>query len=467
MFILMSIRNYGITDVIPVFRRLLPIAFVNQLVQNSKRRFYQRIFTPTVLLWCLIYQRLSPDHSLDEVVAHVKSGAVDYLSPDPECPISQRIRSESTAAYSNGRQRFPIEVVEQTMTHTAKTVQQSVSSWHGHQVVLIDGTTFIVRPTDELIKHYGVQSNQHGTNYWVQIRGVATFCLRSGVVLSFREAPIQTSEQELAFRIIERTEPDTVLVGDINFGVFSVAQTARHHQDYVLLRLSAPRARKIAKRCLRPGDDMEVSWSPSRQDQLNDDMPKEPIQGRVLCFYLQRPGFRTKKIFLFTTLLDKTIYTPEELFKLYGYRLHAELNLRYIKDNLDIADLRGKSPDIVRKELYSGLLVYNLIRACMVEAAAEENVSPLELSFTSCWRRIRPEVIKLSTFEDPEEIERLILRLILRLRKCKLPKRKVQRFEPRAVRKRPRTYPILKGDRKQARKIYHQQLKEQAKAQKC
>ncbi|MDZ7403202.1 MAG: transposase, partial [candidate division KSB1 bacterium] len=197
-------------------------------------------------------------------------------------------------------------------------------------------------------------------------------------------------------------------------------------------------------------------------DQLNDAMSTAPIPGRVLCCRIECKGFRPQKIFLFTTLLDPTLYTAEELCQLYGLRSHVELNLRYVKEQLDLAELRGKSPDSIRKELYSGLLTYNLIRATMAAAAAEAKISPLKLSFTSCWRRLRPELIKLRTTDGPEYIAEVLRRLLARLRKCKLPQRKVQRFEPRAVRTRPRPYPVLVGDRKKVRKKYMQELKAQA-----
>jgi hypothetical protein len=191
-------------------------------------------------------------------------------------------------------------------------------------------------------------------------------------------------------------------------------------------------------------------------------MSAAPIAGRVVCYPVQRKGFRTQKIFLFTTLLEPTLYTVEVLGELYGLRGHVELNLRYVKKQLDLGELKGKSPDSIRKELYSGLLTYNLIRASMAEAAAlDEKISPLTLSFTCCWRRLRRELTKLRATDNPEVIAEVLRRLLLRLRKCKLPKRKAPRFEPRAVRTQPRTYPFLIGNRNKARKKYLKKLKAQ------
>ena len=455
----MSIKDFDACDVLPVFQDLLPTAYVDELVKQTKKRFYQRIFTPVMLLWCLIYQRLSEDHTQDNVVSFVKSGAVDHLRPDVQMPISQQIESESTAAYSNGRHRFPLEILQNALPHTARAIQDSVSSWHGHQVSLIDGSIFLVRPTDSLIEKYGRQHNQHGTNYWIQIRSVATFCLRSGVVTAFAEGPVTTSEQTLALEVFEQAAANTVHVGDENFGVFSVAQGARHYSQHVVFRLTQKRANKIAKCVVRPGDDITVKWKPSRHDKLNDGMSEKAIRGRVLCVRIQLDTGLYEDIFLFTTLIDRTVYTPEELIALYGFRWHAELNLKYIKTQLGMRVLTSKSPDMVLKEMFSGLLAYNLLRACMLEAAKESDISPFHLSFTKCWRRVRHVFLKIRATDPPEQIQDAVRDVFSRLRKCKLPQREIQRFEPRKVRYLPKSYPALKGDREEARKKYIKELR--------
>lgn len=457
-----SPHRYDAATLLPIFCKLLPCSYIQQLVDKSEKQFYQRIFTPLVLLWCLIYQRLNKDHTQDEVLVHVKNGGADHLSPDAKRPISQRIQSESTAAYSNGQQRFPLSVLKETVRHTAQASQQTASRWHDHPVALMDGTIFIARPTTALREHYGVLHNQHGEHYWIQIRGVGAFCLFSGAVSAFTETPVTTSEQQCATDIMSQLEANTVLLGDRNFGIFKVAQAARHYHQFPLFRLTGARARKVAGRILRAGDDVRVNWSPSRQDQINAEMSAAPIEGRVVCYRVARKGFRSQKIFLFTTLLDPAIYTVQALGELYGLRGHVELNLRYVKTQLELGELKGKSPDSIRKELYSGLLTYNLIRASMAEAAAlEEKISPLTLSFTRCWRRLRRELIHLRATENVEQVAVFFQRLLLRLRQCKLPQRKTTRLEPRAVRTRPRTYPYLVGDRKKARKKYRQELKTQ------
>lgn len=452
------------SELLPVFQELLPTALLYEWLAECSRRFYQRVFTPLVTLWGLIFQRLNPDHSCNAALAHIASGAVDDLDTTHAMPLSARIRSESTAAYCKARQRLPLEVLQKAVTHTASVIhrwQDSAGRWLGHPVYLLDGTTLRARPTPELGAHYGRHRNQHGKVYWIVIRVVVAFCLFSGAVAGVAEGPLHTSEQALAASILSHATPGAVYVGDSNFGIFSVAQAIRHAQAYAVLRLSRKRARALAGRSLQPGDDLRVTWKPSPQDKLNPGMSAEPIEGRVIYVRLERPGFRPVELYLFSTLLDAQRYEVASLVELYGLRWHAELDLRYVKSTLDMDEVTGKAVDIVRKEILAGLLAYNILRGFMVQAASRQGVSPLTLSFTQCWRRIwQALAFDLRLAQTEQEVACKLERLLTRLLRCKLPVRPLFRIEPRAVRKKPVVYPNLKGSRAEARQALINQMRQ-------
>lgn len=459
----------GPAELLPVFQELLPVRVIQDLVRASKRRFYERLFTPLILVWCMIYQRLNADHTLDAVVSYVASGAVDHLDERHAQPVSQRKQSESTAAYSKGRQRLPLSVLQGALTHTAQAIRGVLGDdglWLGHPVALLDGTTFLLRPEPELVAHYGRHKNQHGETYWVIMSAVVAFCLFTGALLGVVDGPVYAGEQALARWLLAQAIAGSVYVGDRNFGVFSVAQAARHYGVWVLLRLTRTRARALARRtkqALHPGTDLRVEWKPGPDDQLHPEMSAAPIAGRLIYVRLERPGFRPVELYLFTTLLNASRYTVEKLVELYGLRWHVELDIRYVKDTLDMGLLTGKSVDIVRKELTAGLLAYNLIRGYMAKAAQRARLSPLTLSFTRCWRRVRDVLLTWHSANSAQRIARIVHRLLDRLAQCKLPRRHRFRIEPRAVRRRPAVYPALKGSRADARQSLLDQLREPIK----
>src|SRR5205807_9891936 len=88
-----------------------------------------------------------------------------------------------------------------------------------------------------------------------------------------------------------------------------------------------------------------------------------------------------RSVVVVTTLLDPEQASREDLASLYRARWNNELDLRSIKVTLQMGMLRCKTPDLVRKEIWTHALAYNLIRTVMAQAAAGEGVPPRSISF--------------------------------------------------------------------------------------
>jgi hypothetical protein len=436
-------------DVLPLFKRLLPSRTITALVTATGKRFYQRLFLPSVIVWGFAFQRLNPDHTCDAAVSYLASGAADEL-----CPTLSVRMSDNTAGYCKARVRLPLGVLQGALRHTAHALHDELGAaglWQGRRVYLLDGSTLVLPAAAELIDHYGRPSNQHGEAHWPLLRLVVGFDLYSGTAAAVAEGPYRDSEQALAVRVISELGARSVCVGDRNFGVYHVVQVAQHHGTDVVFRLTASRAKALAHGSLRPGDDLWVEWSPSRHDTCEPDLPTLPVVGRLIYVRLERPGFRPKDLYLFTTLTDREQYPLLELVQLYGRRWEVELDLRHVKTTLDMASLAGKSVEMVRKELWAGLLTYNLVRGLMGLAAQRAGLAPLVLSFARCWRRISDTAHTVRSGATLSEMEATLERLLNRLARCRLPKRKAFRIEPRAAWGRPRVFPRLNGTREAAR----------------
>ena len=82
-----------------------------------------------------------------------------------------------------------------------------------------------------------------------------------------------------------------------------------------------------------------------------------------------------------TTLLDPEETTKEDLALLYRARWNNELDLRSIKITMQMDVLRCKTPELVRKEVWTHIFAYNLIRTIMAQAATKHDVEPRTISF--------------------------------------------------------------------------------------
>ncbi len=452
-----------VADLLPIYQRWVPAQVIHQLLRETGRTFYQRVLPPVMVLWGFIFQRLNRDHTCDAAWSYLSSDEVRRQFGTDPLPAGRV--SESTSAYCQARQRLPLSVAQGILPLTVQALHEElgqVGVWHGYRVNLFDGSTVQLQASRELTEHYGVATNQHGRSHWPLLRLVAGFDLYSGAVYGVTEGPYSTGEHALAVALIRRLGPGYLHVADRNFGVYHLLQAMVGVQSHALVRLKITQAKRLAQQTLRVGMDVDMIWSRSRFDEYEADLPTPPISGRLIYVRLEKEGFRPIDLYLFTTLTDRAQFPVEDIVALYGARWNAELDLRHVKTTLEMESLPSKSVEMVRKELVLGLVAYNLLRSLMAVAAVRAGCSPLELSLAQCWRRTVDAGRGLPVNASPEEIATVLDRLLQRLGRCVLPKRKRERFEPRAVWGRPRVYPAIKGSREKARQEWMELLKSES-----
>jgi len=177
-----------------------------------------------------------------------------------------------------------------------------------------------------------------------------------------------------------------------------------------------------------------------------------------------RVGGKTKRVrtlVIVTTMVGAKAYQAAELRGLFRQRWHAELDLRSLKTDMRMEVLRTKSPEMVRKEVAMHLLAYNLIRGVMAEAARAEEVRPRELSFKGALHTVRSfEEVHLY---DPTWIEADLPRLLGLIARKRVGDRP-DRYEPRAVKRRPKPHPLLRMPRAAARRLIRRGMVPYSKA---
>jgi hypothetical protein len=65
-----------------------------------------------------------------------------------------------------------------------------------------------------------------------------------------------------------------------------------------------------------------------------------------------------------------------------------DLDIRAIKIQLGMDVLRCQSPEMVRKEIWTCLRPYNLIRKTILESAKRSNLSPRQIRFTAAMQKV-------------------------------------------------------------------------------
>jgi hypothetical protein len=156
-----------------------------------------------------------------------------------------------------------------------------------------------------------------------------------------------------------------------------------------------------------------------------------------------------------TTLTDPTLHDGVELHCLYARRWEIELRLRDIKTTLDFEMLAVKSPAMARKTLAMIRIAYNLMRVLMQRAAREAGEAVGSISFK--------EALDLTTsihesFRDCAGKPRRRadeLRFLTEMMATRLIDHRPFRREPRAVKRRPKPFPLLNKPRHEFVEIPH------------
>jgi hypothetical protein len=442
-------------ELLAVFCRFLPLRQIRSWLPGRPRGFYQRAYTPLIVLWYLVFQRLADNHHLSHVVADARDGGADRLSPRGK-RLSRVLRSESTSAYSDARQSLPLPVVAQALRHIVDTASANlqIPRWFGLRVGLLDGSTLRLRPNGDIPRAFPPHrpGNCHKSPYWCVARVVGLFCQATGLLMGSAVGSLKDSEQTLSALLLQGGWKDWLLVADRNFGVYSMARAAVAARAHLLARLTEARAKKLAAlahRKLVPGLDVPLEWEPSRDDQCPAGLDRQLVKGRLVVVRLRRAGFRVLTLYLFTTLTDAQVHSAKELVQLYGQRWQVELCFRYVKTQMDLGFLECNSAAMARKEWLAGLIAYNLIRWVMASAAATAKVPVQQLSFS------RARELLLGWFLRHGEHRPSLpswKRLLSRIAKCLQPKRRKPRPpEPRATRPLRPPFPPLITSRAKAR----------------
>jgi hypothetical protein len=175
---------------------------------------------------------------------------------------------------------------------------------------------------------------------------------------------------------------------------------------------------------------------------------------RLVRCQLNIPGFRTRRIILVTTLLDSAKYPPEALSELYFRRWAMELTLRNIKTTLQMDQLSCKNPANLEREIRMHFLIHNLVRRLMLEAARRHGVSLERVSFAGSLAAARRYGEALLQTHSQRQRRELMQEMFAILAADLVPDRPGRR-EPRAVKRRPKPYPLLMARRDRWLEIPH------------
>jgi hypothetical protein len=128
---------------------------------------------------------------------------------------------------------------------------------------------------------------------------------------------------------------------------------------------------------------------------------------------------------------------------------------------MQMHDLRCKTPELVRKEIWTHVLAYNLIRTVMAQAAATHDLVPRSISFKGAIQTLRAfqPVIELQTGQGSVHRLRIYQNLLRAIAAHRVADRP-DRFEPRVKKRRRNHYNWLTRPRSEVKRDMAKGLRE-------
>lgn len=379
------------------------------------------------------------------------------------CPCAEvrhlaRGHSFTAQAYCEARRRLPLAVYQQLLDEviaaTMPRTRRKDLLWHGHRTFHIDGSGFSMPDTPELQKVFGMPAGQKEGCGFPVAHLLVLFSASTGLLVNAWASPLRTGDLAQTPEAHLLLETGDVLIGDDSFGTYvHLAMLQKqglhglfpvHHKRIVDFKKGRPHCKE--------GEAAEAGMPRSRwiqslgtEDQVVEyfkpktrplwmskeeyDALPQSILARELRRTVRRPGLGHVTLTLVTTLTDPKKYPAAELLELRLRRWDVETCIAHVKTTMRMDVLHCKSEEGVRKELAVFCLVYNLVRAVMLEASRRQEVPVARISFADVLHWIRHA-------RPGDELPIFVVNPL-----------RPNRIEPRCKKRRPKEYDLMSKPR--------------------
>ncbi len=432
------------------------------------------IYTPAITLWALVCQALfSAEHR--SCKAAVLRVAAYFAS------VGQIVCGTNTGNYCRARAQIPSEAVReitiQIATHVEATVERDTALSEeeatqklcppviaevrtqpvGGRLLLVDGFTVTAADTPENQAEYPQNpAQQEGLGFPI-IRGVSLISLTTGLLFDCEVGPYsgkESGETALLWKMLDRLQPGDTLIADSYYCTYWLIAACRARDVRIVMKNHHQRdddpadARRINKH------ERIVTWKlPQRPEWMSQEVYAEQpasVEIRLVDAQVIEPGFRTQGFTVATTMLDHRQFTRVWISSVYRSRWLVELDIRSIKCSLGMDVIRAKTPAMVRTEIWSCWLAYNLIRAKMLQSAAANSRDPRSLSFTTTMQMLGVSWLICAVLGVTSELAQLGQEAS----SSEVVGNRPDRVEPRVNKRRPKVLALMTKPRAQ----YHAEL---------
>ena len=430
------------------FADVLPAQRIAEIFEEEGGMFGQdAIFSTPVVLWAFLAQTLR-----DRKMASCREATMDIAVYKMQ--TGSQPPSGDTGDYCRARAKLDENALRRLAVEMAETLQQKIDTkhlWKGRHAKLVDGFTFTMPDTEANQAEYPQNPSQKKGIGFPISRACVILSLATACMLDLAFGPYsgkKTGESALLRQMLDSFKPGDVVVFDRYFCSYMMIALLAIRGVDVCVRLHQNRDSDFRRGQRLGEDDHLITWTrPTKPEWMDvetyNKIPKT-LQLREIRFRVEEPS-RVDELTVVTTLLDPEEYSAADVVDLFGFRWNSELDIRDIKQTLNLDHVRCKSPAMVRRELWTTLLGYNLIRETIVVAATVHGKTPRQISFTGACQAVLSSWMIFSTGSscDAQAMREDLLRKIASNTVADRP----GRIEPRVIKRRRHRYSLMQKPR--------------------
>ena len=445
------IRAFGTEEGLP-FADILSVERIQCVFAKHDGLFgLHGIFNTAVMVWAFLSQVLrdGKESSCRNSVAQITSYCLQTGRAAP---------TKDTGDYCRARAKLSEAALHELGCEVAEELEQAADAgwlWQGrHHAKLLDGFTFTMPDTPENQAVYPQMKAQKPGVGLPIARAVAILSLATACVRDLAMGPYtgkETGEPALLRSMRGSLHAGDIAVADRYYCSFMMIALLLGQGTHVCVRKHQRRHSDFRRgRRLSKYDHLIVWTRPQRPAWMDEEtyarIP-EHLELREIQFTISADGRRSRRLHIITTLLDADAYSKEDIAELYGFRWNSELDIRSVKSNLNLAHVRCKSPEMVRREVRTTILAYNLIRATAARAALLHDRQPRQISFTGTCQYVLASWMQLSTgLTDTTALKNYLAAMLKHIAGCEVGNRP-GRLEPRVLKRRRHGYPLMQKPR--------------------
>jgi hypothetical protein len=409
------------------------------LREQGQDKFRQgTLLIPKLLIWLVLVLTLRRDLNCQKALSWMVSG---FRWMKAWLPAQATIVQDG--AISHARVKLGVEVFRLLWAKLIASFQPLEPDFHGRVTVIFDGTTGTMPDTAENGRCFHKPKSRKGQAAFPQVRIVTLLARSARLILELAYAPYRgkgTGERALMQQILARVGLKHLLFL-LDAGLYSFKMLWTFDQQDQAFIVKVPQTVHLKPFKTLP----DGSFLAEVVGQIEDPAAPKTQTGRthwktvhltVRVIRFEVPGFRPVR--LMTNLLDAEI-TARELVVHYHQRWDAEVAYDEIKTH-QCATLRGQSPttfrskrpDLVEQELYALVIMYNLVRLLIRQAATEQGKDPRRISFLDALQHIL-DATPIMTAADAETRSARFEYLLSVIADCDLDRPDRHRVSPRVV----------------------------------